>query len=302
VTATVERTSLISEPGVYPGIPDADYHRDCVAGGSLSSTGARTLVTRTPAHFAYQRKHGRPDTAAFDLGHAAHNELLGRGMPVVEIDADSWRTKAAKEAASDARADGKTPLLTEQYQQVRAMVAAIRADPVAGKLFARPGRSELTVVARDPESGVMCRARLDWLPDVADGRPIVAYDLKTTDDASPAGMAKTMARFGYHQQGPFYTDCLTQALSLVVPVSFLLVGVEKEPPHLVGFGEPDEQAIAWGRRLNRKARDIYRRCTESGIWPGHDPRPVPLSLPGYQLHAYEAADDAGLYDTEKDAS
>lgn len=298
MTTTVEPTTLISEPGLYADIDEAVYHRDCVAGGSLSSTGARTLATKTAAHFRHEQQHGRPARTAFDIGRAVHTELLGTGMPVVDVEAYDWRSKATKDAAKAIRADGGTPLLTHQVEQVRAMVGAVRADPTAGKLFARQGRPELTVIARDPASGVMCRARIDWLPDAAPGQPVTIVDLKTCDDASPAGMARSMASYGYHQQAAFYIDALDWATDLDVPIRFVNAFVEKTPPYLVGFGEPDEQALAWGRHLNTYARALYRRCRDTHTWPGYEHRPVPLSLPGWQINAYERADDAGAYDTE----
>lgn len=289
----------ITEPGIYPGITDTEYHADPVVGGSLTSTGARTLINRTPAHYRHEQKQGRPDKAAFDLGRAVHDALLGHGAPLHEVPADDWRTKAAKEARDWAREQGYTPLLTPQIEAVRAVVAAVRSDSTAGRLFARDGQAELTVVARDPETGVMCRARLDWY---VPGAVPLFVDLKTCEDASARGLARAMSNWNYHQQLPFYEDTLRAATGHTGPIRTVLVGVEKEPPHLVGFGEPDEQAIAWGRRLNRKARDIYRRCRDTDTWPGHEPRPVPLSLPGWQLNAYETADALGHYDIEGDWS
>ena len=110
----------ITEPGIYPGITDTEYHADPVVGGSLTSTGARTLINRTPAHYRHEQKQGRPDKAAFDLGRAVHDALLGHGAPLHEVPADDWRTKAAKEARDWAREQGYTPLLTPQIEAVRA--------------------------------------------------------------------------------------------------------------------------------------------------------------------------------------
>lgn len=291
MTATVEPTTLIADEGLYPDVPEDAYHRDPVVGGSLSSTGARTLADKTPAHFDYERRHGRPDTTQFDIGRAAHTTLLGRGGEIAVIDADSYVTKAARAERDDARAAGLTPLLTEQWEQVQAMVASVRQHPRAGALFTRAdGQPEVTVVARDPETGVMCRVRVDWLC------PNVVVDFKTGQDSSPAGMAKAMSNYGYNQQGEFYVSTHALAAGLDAPLPFVLVHVEKNPPYLVGIGEPDEQALAWGRAKNRRARGIYRACSRTGMWPGHPLDPVPLSLPGWQLHQLEDAEAQGHFD------
>lgn len=290
---------FITEPGHYPDLDEATYHGDPVVGGSLSSTGARTLITTTPARFAYDREHGRPDTATFEFGRAVHTLILGVGPDVVAVDARDWKTKAAQAAAAEAREQGRTPLLAKDYQRAEAMRDAVRAHPIAGPLLARPGASEQSFVGRCPETGVMCRTRIDRLPDVDPGQRALVVDVKTTTDASPDGFASSMAKFGYHQQGPFYGDVL-RWLGLADDVQVVFVAVEKTPPHLVVVATPSAEALAWGQVLNRKARDIYAECTASGHWPGYPVEPVVLDLPAWQARQYEIADDAGAYRTTAD--
>lgn len=297
-------TYKVTEPGIY-NLTDEQYHQDPFDGGSLSSTGARTLITSSPARFLWDREHGRPDTRAFDEGRAAHREVLGTGGDVVVIagtgkDPNAWNTNETKAAVAAARADGKTPIRPADAATVAAMADALRAHPVAGPLFARPGRAEQSFFARDPETGVMCRARADWLPDVPDGGRLLVVDYKSTADASPAGFASSSAKFGYHQQGPWYCDVLSWlGLDHGIPPLFVLVAQEKDPPYLVTINRLKERSIEWGRVLNRKARDIYRHCTQTGAWPGYDAGPTgitELDLPGWQVARYEAQLDAGLYD------
>src|SRR4051794_7548534 len=120
MTATLERT-VITEPGVYD-IDDVTYHADPVPDGSLSSSGARKLLPPScPAIFKYERDNPPASTKTFDLGHAAHKLCLGVGPDVVEVEADSWRTNAAKDRGEEIRAAGGVPLLTAEYQQVQDM-------------------------------------------------------------------------------------------------------------------------------------------------------------------------------------
>lgn len=282
---------FIAEPGRYE-LTESDYHADMVVGGSLSSTGARTLATSCPARYLYEREHGRPDTPTFEFGRAYHSMVLGSGAQILEVAAKDWRSKAAAEAAAEARATGAIPLLVRDADRARAMAAALRAHPIAGPLFARPGRAEQSFVTRDPDTQVMCRARVDWIPDVPADARVLACDLKTTASAEPVAFAKSMANYGYHQQGAFYSDALAQVLGLDVPPRFVLIAQEKEPPYLVTIAEPDDEAIAWGRELNRHALRTYARCTAAGEWPGYDHGPTgiaTLSLPGWQVTAYENA-------------
>lgn len=298
---TIVETLFPTEAGVYPDIPEDVYHQ---AAGFLSSTGARTLVNRTPAHFAWDRAHGRRPKRAFDLGTAAHASVLGKGaQQLVPLEYATFNTKAAQQERDAAYAVGKTPLLTSQVAQVETMAGAVRGHAVAGKVFGRTDcQAEVTFVGQDPETGVWCRARADWLLPIRDGAPITVVDLKTTDDASQTGLAKSMVSWGYAQQLDHYADTIRWALGLDAdyPVIGLLFAVEKDQPHLVGMGQPDQQAIAWAHEDNRRARHIYRRCAERNQWPGYDEAVVPLSLPGWRLHAYENQYPTGLYEPDED--
>lgn len=288
----------ITVPGEYD-LDEAVYHADPVVGGSLSSTGARTLITRTPAHFAYEREHGRADSDTLRFGRAAHAVVLGAGAEVVVItgsgkDPDSWNTNETKAAVKAAEEAGQTPVKPKEKQTLDAMVAAVQAHPVAGPLLARPGCSEASFVARDPESGVMCRVRIDRMPAVEAGSRLIAVDYKTAADASPDAFMSSLGKYGYHQQGAFYVDVL-RWLGLADDAQFVFIAQEKAPPHLVTVGWLDAEAIEWGRVLNRKARDLFAACTESCHWPGYPDKPVALELPSWLKRQYEEADEAGAY-------
>src|SRR5690606_33998548 len=86
-------------------MPESEYH----AHPSLSSTGAKLLLD-SPAAFDWVIRQGhREEKAAFDTGSAVHAEVLGVGYGVEELDFDSWRSKAAREAQDEARAAGLIP-------------------------------------------------------------------------------------------------------------------------------------------------------------------------------------------------
>lgn len=295
---------VITEPGVYPDVPDEVYHRDPVEGGSLSSTGARRLLPPScPAKFRHLADNPEHKDE-FDFGKAAHAVLLGAGPRIVVIDADNYKTKAAQQAKQDARDEGLIPVLPSQMDQVTAMVEAVRSHPVAGRLF-RPGHGapEQTLVWRDRRTGIMRRARLDWT------QQHLVVDYKTCDKADPASCERSIHNWGYHQQGDWYLDGFNE-LGLSPegrPSRFLLVFQEKTAPYLVVVVELKHESLMWGGVLNAKAIDIYRRCVETDTWPGYaipgqggttDSDLVLAYLPPYALTGYERARERGDYDTK----
>lgn len=268
--------TVITEPGVYGDIPDAEYHADPVSAGSLSHSGARDLLPPScPAKFAYARGHGRKPKKEWDIGHAAHKLVLGVGAELVPVAATDWRTKAAKEQRDTARAEGKTPVLVEQYEQVQRMADAVRAHPLAGELFDTDHYAavEQSIFWQDQEFGVWRRARIDsWC-----GARLVDY--KTTTSAAPEHVAKSIHSYGYHMQAAWYLDAVD---AVDEPAEmFLLVFQETTPPYLVTVVQPDDTAVHIGRQLNRRALEIYRDCTDTGVWPGYTDGIELVGLPGW---------------------
>lgn len=268
------------EPGIAPGVYTADelpadaYHADT----ALSSTGARRLL-ECPAKFAWEREHGTEPKKAFDIGTAAHGEVLGSGPELVVVDAGDWRSKKAQEEKAAARADGAVPLLVHEYEQVQAMAEAIRQHPFAGPLFAGDGQPEVSLVWGDPDTGVRCRARIDWLRKPRSGRRLVLPDLKTTTDASPDGIAKSIARFNYHQQAEWYQTGVRACGLAPDGVAFVLLFQEKTPPYVITPVQIPDADLMLAAAKNARAREKFRDCTASGVWPAYADQPLYISLP-----------------------
>lgn len=280
----------VTEPGVYD-LPDDVYHADPVPEGSLSVSGARLLLPPScPAKFAYQREHGRPPKKEFDLGHAAHLMVLGAGPELVVVEAADWRTKAAREQRAAAYAAGKVPLLPAQLDQVTRMAEQLRQHPIAAELLdPERMRAEVSIFWRDPEFGIMRRARFDALSTPDGSGSALLVDYKTTKAGDLESVSKALHFYGYAMQARWYRDGAI-ALDLVDPARarFLFIFQEIEPPYLVTVVEPDVDALRIGGERNRRAIEIFRDCTESGIWPGYTPTDeIPLvSLPGWVERQY----------------
>lgn len=265
---------------IDPGLDDAAYR----AVPALSYSTAKSIM-RSPALFAWELEHGRPPKTDFDVGHAAHAQLLGSGAPVVVAVDDqgepfgSWTPKA-RAVRDRIRADGGTPLLAEQAAAVDAMVAAVRSHPLAGKLF-EPGRGvpEVSAFWTDEETGTAQKARFDWLiVDGDDGRPEIV-DFKSTTDVRRRALVKTIDEYRYNWQDAHYTGGL--AAHGVPDARFLFVFVEKTPPYLVRVVELDDDAWHTGARWMAAARRLYARCLAAGDWPAYPGRVEVLGLPHY---------------------
>ena len=133
------------------------------------------------------------------------------------------------------------------------------------------GQPEVSVYGQDVGTGLQVKGKLDYL----DGDRIV--DLKTVGvgGASPAAFTKQIANFRYHLQAAHYLD-LAQAKT------FIFLVVEREPPYQIGIYELDDDALAEGRWLRKKALDTVAFCRAANSWPGYTPnKPQTLSLPAW---------------------
>jgi len=267
-------TALVETPGIFD-MPEALYHADLSLapqlGRSLSSTGAKALLD-CPARFAYQREHPVIKDA-YDFGSVAHQRILGGGAEVVVIEADSWRTNAAKEARDEARANGHTPILRDDSDRADALVAAVMTHPIAGAIFAAGGDAEQSLYWIDEATGVTCRGRVDYI------HPRALVDLKTTVNASSPKFSRALVDYGYALQAAWYSEGY-EALT-GIPLPFVHVVVEKEPPHLVAVYQVDLDALAYGAAKAHEARLIFAECESTGVWPGYSPDIELVSLPAW---------------------
>lgn len=274
-------SATITEPGIYDGISNPDYHAD----PALGSTSLKTLATRTPAHYQWDKAHPK-FSDAFTLGTAAHSLILEDDTSnIIMVDADNWLSKAAKEAKAAALAAGDQPLLRKEWLQVLAMRDAVMDHPEARYLFANH-LAEQSVFWE--EDGLILKCRPDaW-------KTGLLIDLKTTRSADPNEFGKTAHEFGYHQSAAHYIDGVKAATGEELPFHFVLV--EKTAPYLVSVVELDWEAVNIGRQLNDRAKRIYRECVENDAWPGY-PNTEPVSLPMWAI--YQAEDLLGI-NTEMD--
>jgi hypothetical protein len=288
--APASSAMVITEPCVVDDMPDEVYHRDPVPSGSLSHSGMKTILD-VPARFAYERKHGRKPKAEFDLGHAAHAEALGVGMPLAILPAEytAWTTNYAKQFRREARERGDVPILATQWGQVRAMAAVLREHHTAGKLFV-PGRghAEQSGFWYDDQFGVWRRVRFDWITTLADGRVVIVDYKSSASKVSPANISKRLHDFGYFTQDEYYRQG-AHALDLAPDgATFLFVFQEVDPPYLVTVVECNAEAREWARLQIAHGLDLYARCKAADHWPDYAPNgPISLGIPQWAERRFE---------------
>lgn len=269
----------ITAPGIY-AMPLTDYVADPCPTPSLNASAAHALLTSTPKHawLGHPRLgHAERDgSSRADLGTVAHGLLLENDESrVVVIQADDWRTKAAKELRDEAWAAGKVPILEKDMATVRRMVEA--ADHVLmGSALCEDWMGAI------PEQTLLCEHGGVWLrsrPDKLsrDGR--VYFDYKTSASAHPAAFAKAAINQGYDLQAAIGRRAV-HALHGVTPTVIFVVQ-EIEPPFFVSLVSLSNQFLEIADMRLSWAIDKWRHCLTHNHWPGYPDQLVSVDPPGY---------------------
>jgi hypothetical protein len=262
---------VITEPGVYAGLPLETYHSDCCDGPSISSSGLREIAPPHGCPMKYwDNSYLNPDRAEreqkehFSLGHAVHTLLLGEDgfaekyivRPKVWSD---WRTNAAK-AWRDAQIKrGKIVLMPEHYEQIEGMANRVVNDRTFRDHL--DGPVERSIIYQDRRTGVWVKSRPDCLPS-----DTVAADLKTTSDASDQACLRAITKFGYHQQMGLVSSAIEAVLGIKTTAHVLLF-IETTRPYAYNIKPVDNQYIWYGQRQNRAALDIFAEAMRTKYWP-----------------------------------
>ena len=257
------------KPKLKKNFPIDQYHSD---DGHISASRLK-LMLKSPLHFRYPVK-SEPSTA-FDIGHAVHTLLLEPHLyddeyfiydpmkrPVPESnfakkENKEWLAKIKKEN------EGKIFLSTQEEEQCKTMVERVLEDPQAVELLSGPGWNEASIHWMDWKRKVKLKTRPDRIR-----ANMVLVDVKTAQDASPAGFERAMGNFRYDIQAATQIDGVEAYFKKKVPYYFYIV-IEKTPPYAHGIYLLRPEVIWSGRQSYKALLEIYNECKEKKEWPSY---------------------------------
>jgi len=258
----------------------AEYHADPCPEPSASSSILRKILSGSARHawLAHPKLGGavQEPRSTFDLGTAAHALLLEGEDGIAIVEADDWRTKAAREARDEARAAGKIPMLPEQAAECYAMVEAARDQLRPFGLLAEPAPESTLIWRQGPH---WCRARLDRF----ESRTVIDY--KTTARSARPGLVDRLVwSMGYDVQIAWYLDGAT-AVTGDDQIQHRLIVQEVTPPYALSVLALGPAAMGSARGRMRAAWNVWAGCLQKGRepehWPLYDPEVVEIGAPAW---------------------
>jgi exodeoxyribonuclease VIII len=242
-----------------PQIHDRKEYR---AFPALNQSAAKHILT-SPAHYQAYINTPSEETKALRFGTFVHSAVLEPhtidDLYVTAPDCDR-RTKEGKAIWSEfvtANA-GKTILDYEESALGHLVASSARhALKTHGVEF-----DETEVMYHVDYNGVPLKAAIDGVAGD------YLWDIKTTDDASAAGMLKAIRNYRYNLQAYWYR-LVYEIATGKRPLGFRFLFIEKEPPFAWSICEVGPDLMSYAVSDFEKAVTLYKDCTASGVWPSY---------------------------------
>lgn len=162
---------------------------------------------------------------------------------------------------------GRTVLTAAEHKKLKLMHASAMAHPFARALLEADGDIEPSIYWIDPETGELCRCRMDKHVRLPGGKKII-LDVKTTADIERFDAA--IEEYRYYVQDPFYCEGYERHFGAPPDAFvFLVVSTTRSAGRypVRCFTLLPEDKIA-GRNEFRADLNTYAECKRNDTWPG----------------------------------
>jgi hypothetical protein len=225
-----------------PDLPLEKYHWGEPFDSCLNNSKLK-LLEYSPAH-AHAVTKDNP-TKALRIGTYLHDLLL--------MDTDVKQMRAVyKEDEVDLAAD---------------MAAAVMRHKKASKIIKHADK-EMTGIYKDPDFGFWCKIRTDLKLD----KHGIIGDIKSTNSHF-SKFKKDIFWFKYPWQGWLYLRGANTLSTLLIGKkiyhTFLLIVVEKKPPHGVVIYKLSKATLDAAEQEVMPLLELYKNCLDTGKWPSY---------------------------------
>lgn len=270
----LQDSGALVRAGIIKGISNEAYHKS--AGVSKSQL---DQFAKSPAHYLASLTTPRKETEAMRIGTLFHTLALEPEKANFVVGPNiNKNTKEWKAFRAEAEAAGQVVIDEGDNAMLQGMVASIKNHPAASALLSGPGIAEGSCFWFDERSGELCRCR----PDLYRRDLGIIVDLKTTDDASPAGFARSIWKYAYHRQAALYMDGVGESTGDIIK-GFVFVVVEKSAPYAVGVYRLDMQGEEAGRVSYQSLLLDMADCKINRNFPAYSTKIETISLPAYAV-------------------
>lgn len=243
---------------------------------AVSSSALKELYNRKNPFYCYQKYVKRAieskPTPAMEFGTAVHTMVLepymfGKRYAV-------WDGGVRRGKAWDAFKDdnmGKSIITVADFEKIKDINNSVKSHPKARELL-KGGEAEKSVFWRDELTGVMCKARCDYIKQIGDQRVII--DLKTCKSAEAEQFTKDAVNLGYPIQQAMYMDGFKAD-------AMCFICIEKDELNTVAVHKFDSELAECGNLVYRQMMEQWAQCLNSKHWPSYAEGITELHCPAW---------------------
>lgn len=253
-------------------------------------------LKKSPKHF--YTKHLSPfkvdsvETEAMKFGKAVHMNLfehqLFMNRYIEDLDIDK-RTVMGKKLYTEFLSQNfnKVNLSHEDMLAIKSIRDAVLNKKTFRFLFNQGGFAEKELFWIDTDTGIRCKAKLDYLIEPCKLFPNgLIIDLKTTMNARSSEFIKSIYNFGYYNQLAFYSNAVKTIYKTESYPTFIFIPVEKFAPYECSFLAGDEMMLKIGLKENLDLLRLYSFCMENDKWYGYEDKIQKIGLPQWIIHKF----------------
>jgi hypothetical protein len=255
-------------PGIYEGVPDADYRRSdgygssAIKGFTRSAEHGKQLLD-TPFKASRPMEIG----SCFDQGLLCHDApKIHVVMPDEIATATGKGSLIAKREWAKENADGKIVLKQAEADHIDAMLDKVLSHPEAREILLKNAAYQVSGWAVDEKTGILKKGRADVQPTAGEYEWFLV-DVKKTVNASPHKFRRQVYDLGYHIQAAYYLSIWTQNNS--DRTRWAWVAVEDTPPYGVGVYECSPEMLRQGEIDYRECLAKLSHGLKHDDWPGY---------------------------------
>lgn len=269
--------------GIHHNISDEEYHSI-----KAVSSSSMKLFSKSPLHFLhYLNDQQWEETPSMIEGRRLHKFIFQPKQSENEFiiapeDMTNKRTKKWREFSDLMKGQGKEALLQKEYDKmfnIRDMI--YKFDFIREAILG--GKSELTVFAKCPKTGLMLKGRIDFASD----DNLYILDYKTTQEAAPdayndeghpvySKFTYNSINYHYHVQAAFYRHLMRLQNRPIQ--NYCIIAQEKTEPFMVCPYLYGENALEKGEELFDSALEKINHCVKNNSFPGYASEFVTLHL------------------------
>lgn len=178
---------------------------------------------------------------------------------------EHWFCGQHNKAWEASEVDERFVLSSEEANRIEDMADKIAAHKVM-RLLRQRGATEITAIWE--LDGWQCKGRIDQWIEPGD-LPGVVFDFKKVrlGHARMEHFERSVDRYGYDKQAAWYVDGVERIMG--ERPEFLWGVIEEEYPYAMQVIQASPETLDIGRERYQGDFERYKRCMQSGEWPGY---------------------------------